>query len=77
MKCCLSYLSYISLVVLSENNDDVRLPCLVDLHSYVEYDQLLCRHWQLNCGLFDRHWQLNGGLLGRHWQLNCGLFYHY
>jgi hypothetical protein len=50
------------------------LPSTVHLHSYVEYDLLICRHWQLNGGLFCRHWQLNGGLFCRHWQLNGGLF---
>jgi hypothetical protein len=45
-------MSHLSRGLLSEDNDDVRPPSLVHLHSYVEYDQLFCRHWQLNDGLF-------------------------
>ena len=31
------------------------LPSTVHLHSYVEYDLLICRHWQLNGGLIRDH----------------------
>jgi hypothetical protein len=66
-------MSHLPRGLLSEDNDDVRPPSPVHLHSYVEYDLLACRHWQLNGGLFCRHWQLNGGLICCHWQLNGGL----
>jgi hypothetical protein len=67
-------MSHLPRGLLSEDNDDVRPPSPVHLHSYVEYDLLVCRQWQLNGGLLCRHWQLNGGLFCRHWQLNGGLF---
>ena len=59
-------MSHLPRGLLSEDNDDVRPPCLVDLHSYVEYDLLFCRHWQLNGGLICCHWQANGGLIRYH-----------
>ena len=66
MKCCLSYMSHLSRVLLSKDNYDIRFPSRMYLHSYVDYDELFRPPCQLNGGLVCPHRQLIGGLIRYH-----------
>jgi hypothetical protein len=66
MKCCLSYMSHLSRVLLSKGNNDIRYPSRMYLHIYVDYDQLFRPPCQLNGRLVCPHCQLIGGLIRYH-----------
>ena len=49
------------------------LPSTVHLHSYVDYDLLVCRHWELNGGLFFviGSWMVDCFVVTGSWMVDC------